>query len=101
MKTQKDRTLEWLNKELETIERNIMHNVHLIKDKRYERGAIAALKDLSKAHTACQDSIIAVKHMYEELEGKEKENTTIQIAYGKDGKCYCGISEKEYKIKGE
>ena len=100
MKTQKDRTLEWLDKRLESIERDIMYNVHLIKDKRYERGAIAALKDLSKAHTACKDSIIAVKHMYEELEGKETNKTT-HITYGEDGSFYLGVSEKEYKIKGE
>ena len=100
MKTQKDRTLEWLNKRLESIERDIMHNVHLIKDRRYERGAIAALKDLSKAHTACQDSIIAVKHMYEELEGKEASKAT-HITYREDGSFYFGVSEKKYKIKGE
>ena len=79
MKTQKDRTLEWLDKRLESIERDIMYNVHLIKDKRYERGAIAALKDLSKAHTACQDSIIAVKHMYEELEDREDYKLIYQM----------------------
>lgn len=100
MKTQKDRTLEWLDKRLESIERDIMHNVHLIKDKRYERGAIAALKDLSKAHTACKDSIAAVKYMYEELENEEMNKTT-HITYREDGSFYFGVSKKKYKIKGE
>ena len=64
---QEEKTLKWLNKELEDIDRDIMYYVRLIKDTRYEKGAVSALKELSSKKTAYLDSIGAVKYMYREL----------------------------------
>lgn len=97
---QKEKTLRWLEKQRDKIDRDIMHYVHLIKDVRYEQAATASLKDLSSQKTACIDCIAAVKYMYKKL-NEEEANNTIHITYGKDDSFYLRTSEKEYKIEGE
>lgn len=75
MRKQEEKTLKWLNEELENIDKDIMYYVHLIKDMRYEKSAVTRLKELSSKKTAYQDAIAAVRYMYEKVHTEEEANS--------------------------